>query len=400
MDIGKYDEKMVTELIISEAQLKSENMELKEKLQGLEKMNLSLTRQLNSFNSGDSDRKSREVFALQNSIFILREKVSLISHAIETLSRERSIHGLLQQTVKLLNQVFETDSVTVYFNKEFRPYHGITNEEAVEHLNFVVYDNVGWDTAPIPLVDMPQLLSRLLTSENSTFDLNRIDLKELSKHGTLSAVITKLSINGELYGFILLESTQYNIGSEDVQFLNTLSAVISNLIAQLSLSVKLSTYLQHSLTVSATDSLTHLQNKFALDTKIAELDASDDRFTFIFCDLNYLKQFNDGYSHSMGDRALITFAEELRNFMDSLEGDAYRISGDEFLGICGKSKEEVDKHLDDFRRKLEQRGINEGLPLPLSAAVGVYEQRYGETATECISKADKLMYENKRVMKS
>ena len=85
-------------------------------------------------------------------------------------------------------------------------------------------------------------------------------------------------------------------------------------------------------TASHRDGLTGLRNRLALEEDAA---AADGRHTTAFMiDINYFKEINDRYGHTVGDQLLRKTSGILQNLFPG--GSCYRYGGDEFLVLTHK----------------------------------------------------------------
>ena len=113
----------------------------------------------------------------------------------------------------------------------------------------------------------------------------------------------------------------------------------------------------------------------------------------LFVDLDDLKMLNDKYGHMGGDAALVNVAEKL------LEGTrandcVARLGGDEFCVLLDHADEK--SALETAERLVDSIACEdclfEGLPLPLSVAIGVTLIQRGDTPATVLARADKAMY--------
>jgi len=90
------------------------------------------------------------------------------------------------------------------------------------------------------------------------------------------------------------------------------------------------------------DALTKLSNrkKMRVDVDIL-LDNKNEKFAFLFIDLDKFKSINDNYGHLAGDSLLKTVAIRLKSIIRSTD-TVYRIGGDEFIIILKNLKEIAD----------------------------------------------------------
>jgi diguanylate cyclase (GGDEF)-like protein len=117
----------------------------------------------------------------------------------------------------------------------------------------------------------------------------------------------------------------------------------------------------------------------------------------VFADVDGLKAINDGHGHSEGDRALKKTAEVLLTVFRDTDLVA-RLGGDEFavlaLDCSAAGQVRINAHLDKVLRIVNDQGY----PWRLSISVGTVQvdSRHQLSLNELLSKADTMMYEQKR----
>lgn len=112
----------------------------------------------------------------------------------------------------------------------------------------------------------------------------------------------------------------------------------------------------------------------------------------ISLDLNNLKTLNDKYGHVEGDKALVTVTNVIKKYMGT-HVSLYRIGGDEFMILCYKMKEEaVREMIGRIRSDLENTKYR--------CAIGYAMYSHQLHFDSVCQKADNIMYEDKRRMKS
>lgn len=115
-------------------------------------------------------------------------------------------------------------------------------------------------------------------------------------------------------------------------------------------------------------------------------------------DLDYFKPINDELGHAAGDAALITFTNVVRN--ELRDSDLFvRLGGDEFaIVFAGATREAAAAALDGIYARLTRTPLRfDGAVRPLSASCGVAELVPGDTAESARARADKALYEAKRL---
>lgn len=125
-------------------------------------------------------------------------------------------------------------------------------------------------------------------------------------------------------------------------------------------------------------------------------------YTIVYIDLNHLKFINDKYGHELGDQYIKLAASVMQSCFK--EADVIsRFGGDEFVVLYDKKcKESTETLLNCFREEMENLNKRHTFPFRVQAACGavVSTKENPLEIEEAIILADKVMYENKKHMKS
>ena len=124
---------------------------------------------------------------------------------------------------------------------------------------------------------------------------------------------------------------------------------------------------------AATDALTHLPNRHALDEQlrsvIEQADVERTRVGLVHCDVDGFKKANDRNGHAWGDAVLVQVADHLRSVVDS-ECIVARVGGDEFVIVVPRAG--TDQSLVELGRRIRDglaaRGADQATP---ALSVGV-----------------------------
>lgn len=151
--------------------------------------------------------------------------------------------------------------------------------------------------------------------------------------------------------------------------------------------------------MSIRDDLTGLYNRRGFLTLASQqlkmADRREKGIFMLYADLDGLKEINDGLGHDLGDEALrnaaLILKETFRN--SDIMG---RIGGDEFVVIPIEAETyamsaRLQKNIDTQNRKIDGK-----YKLSLSVGVAYYDPEHPVTLGELLSKADALMYEQKK----
>ena len=155
------------------------------------------------------------------------------------------------------------------------------------------------------------------------------------------------------------------------------------------------------------DPLTGLANRALLEELLHLSFHRADRnpdylYGVMFLDLDGFKDINDRLGHPFGDRVLQAVADRLRKGVRKTDTVA-RFGGDEFVILLEPVSREADlpvlagRILQAIREPMEI----EGVPLLLTASIGVVLGRKGESSPgDLLARADRAMYQSKRSGKS
>ncbi len=121
----------------------------------------------------------------------------------------------------------------------------------------------------------------------------------------------------------------------------------------------------------------------------------------VMFDLNNLKKCNDTLGHMEGDRYLTDSADLIKKIFEGY-GKVYRIGGDEFCVIMKNSSEEKIEGL--IRMLMREESVynesSEMVCMQIAAGYARYDPRLDADLDKTRSRADMLMYENKKWLKN
>ncbi len=146
------------------------------------------------------------------------------------------------------------------------------------------------------------------------------------------------------------------------------------------------------------DPLTGLFNRHYFNTLIAGntyQNIKENPLSLILLDLDYFKNINDNHGHVVGDDVLKSFSQLLRACCD--ESDLIcRWGGEEFIvlkqpGVC--------KDAEALSFKIQETMTQHEFPHkePLTCSFGVAQMASGETLMACFERADKMLYQAKKM---
>ena len=140
----------------------------------------------------------------------------------------------------------------------------------------------------------------------------------------------------------------------------------------------------------------YINREVAIDDMITKKTL--DKLGVVLIDLNFLKQINDEYGHEKGDIALINTGALIREAFGN--EDSYRIGGDEFAVII-MDTDTIQNKIDRFRKLMkEDTHTNKWEHISAAVGYGLYEKDVDGSLSDVLTKADVMMYANKKIMKA
>jgi diguanylate cyclase (GGDEF)-like protein len=203
-----------------------------------------------------------------------------------------------------------------------------------------------------------------------------------------------LLAGGEVIGLLFLQGV---IGSEEAFRLAALGENIA--------SALVNHRLQRDLKEQTVrDALTGLHNRRymeeALHLEIARAARTGAPLTFVMCDIDHFKRFNDEFGHDAGDTVLQLVGAAMRDHFR--DGDvACRFGGEEFAIIApGASAEVLLPRIERLRANIADLRPRQGTKLlgPISLSFGISEWHppFGRENAPLIADADAALYRAKR----
>ncbi|MGI3168016.1 GGDEF domain-containing protein [Pseudooceanicola sp. C21-150M6] len=238
----------------------------------------------------------------------------------------------------------------------------------------------------------------------------RLRLRDAPKT-TLQGMAVPLSGGGAIlnlsFGISILEALQqYSLTGSDfaatdptVEMLFVVEAKSAAMEASRGLTRQLQRAKAMAEYEAATDLLTGLANRRALDHVLARMTELGQEFALMHVDLDFFKEVNDTLGHAAGDHVLENVArimtEETR-----AEDVVARVGGDEFVlvfhNLCDRERlEEIARRL---IRRLEEPTLWQGQTCQISASLGtVLSIDYAQPRADwMLADADAALYSAKR----
>lgn len=156
------------------------------------------------------------------------------------------------------------------------------------------------------------------------------------------------------------------------------------------------------------DDLTKLNNRRALGNLEQSLTSRENgtTITLFMIDVDKFKSINDTYGHLVGDEALKTIADVLRNSLGNLPGNRliiFRYAGDEFVIVGTKvTADMISQVKKKIQKNLDIANSNKNQPYHLGLSIGVATMlcKSHKDFEKLMEQADSAMYEVKQKKKA
>lgn len=195
--------------------------------------------------------------------------------------------------------------------------------------------------------------------------------------------------NGQKLGTLcILDHEPRNLSSEDLDALRDLAAMVEQEI--------------RAIYMATLDELTSLPNRRGfMQLARKELDLCvRGRLpaSLVFMDLDAFKPINDRYGHAQGDRALMVFAEQMKQAFRSSDVPG-RLGGDEFVVLLTNTAKDQAHNVvtERFRPALNAYLARVGFAHDIAFSCGIveFDPDQNPTLEDLIGQGDSLMYQYK-----
>lgn len=171
---------------------------------------------------------------------------------------------------------------------------------------------------------------------------------------------------------VKLGNKEKTVEKDDKSRVTELEQMKKSLEAQLLEMAKTVEQQQKQIAQAGRDVLTGLRNREGVSEQIDSILNKGNHGTFFIMDMDNFKSVNDMYGHIEGDKALVRFANALRNIMDTNDIVA-RIGGDEFIIFTpGKmSREMIREKAAHIVRYVEKKIIEPDKLVKVTVSMGI-----------------------------
>ena len=151
------------------------------------------------------------------------------------------------------------------------------------------------------------------------------------------------------------------------------------------------------------DAMTGVESRNSYERDIQEYDRQyqanpEQKFIFLFADMNNLKSVNGLFGHDAGDEYIQFIASTLRNCLKNAE-HIYRMGGDEFLAIYRNAEEKtVEAETEQVHRVCDEAAKKKEYTPMLATGYAVSGPQY-RNLHDVLRVADYMMYQHKAELK-
>ncbi len=149
-----------------------------------------------------------------------------------------------------------------------------------------------------------------------------------------------------------------------------------------------------------TDAVTGLYNRNYWEQIISDvtLHPRTQNFSLILIDVDNLKEMNDTYGHTAGDKVIEIVGQAIKKCIRK-EDAGLRYGGDEFIILLfNQDKKAAYRVVERIRREISELAAGQGINIQISAGVACYDCL--RNMGDIIKMADRDLYKEKRVKKS
>ena len=149
------------------------------------------------------------------------------------------------------------------------------------------------------------------------------------------------------------------------------------------------------------DGLVDGNNRASYERDLDQIfDSSDiQSFRLVLIDINQLKQINDVFGHTTGDKAIIRSYQLMCKAFENI-GTCYRLGGDEFAGIINETEQTIfDDAIRSLEQEIERENNRQKYPFSLAIGSGLYEKEHIDERKKFsifFHEVDQRMYSKKK----
>jgi diguanylate cyclase (GGDEF)-like protein/PAS domain S-box-containing protein len=315
--------------------LKNANEALEQRVHERLKALVEINAQLNQ----EIDSRQRAETALQQRI----KQEQLMQSITSKIRRSLDLDAILGTTVDEVRQFFRADRVLVY--RFMANLSGVVTAESVGR---------GWPKILYSEIEDPcfrescahryrQGSVRAIADVEK--EITNECLLKLLHRLQVQACLTVPILQGQtLWGLILVQQCR-----APRQWQSSDTELLQNLSAQLAIAIQQSELYEQVQRLAITDALTQVANRYRLESYLEEtwqrLSREAAPLSFVLCDIDFFKEYNDTYGHPVGDTCLHQVAQILTQAAKRPADLVARYGGEEFAIVLPNTDLNGAKHI-------------------------------------------------------
>lgn len=292
------------------------------------------------------------------------------------------------ETMKNIAKIIETQ----YELKYIIPIIGEMLDKFFE--NYLIYIFIRDESTGINVLSYPNACN-----DEKILEITKEHKEVISLSNDKIAAIPLIA-EGKNVGSLVARSTESEITKKDVEYLEQLSN-------QIAITINRANVYAEILKHATLDALTGFYNRHQLEERIKQEVSNAKRQHAPLCgimtDIDYFKNVNDTYGHTVGDLVLKTIAKVIRGQLREYD-IAGRYGGEEFSILLPFTKiNEAQMVAERLRQTVENKVIDISKLVPdsdikdikITLSLGIYEIKENDNEDDLIKKADKALYQAK-----
>jgi diguanylate cyclase (GGDEF)-like protein len=319
------------------------------------------------------------------------------------LKKQKEIQYIVKDTMlekqnKIINKLIRISLDNTDIKKAAQKMIMLIEEQySIKNCSFFIgnkdkLDYLGTDVPEEYLEDVKKYINRISTTKDAVFidsaEGGCLSYSSAEKRHIVFSVFIYLKKMNDILGSLYLElDSKQNIEVFEQEIfktvMETLTIALENLIIR-----------QELIELSSKDQLTKLYNRTYLQEYIKTLE--DKKYSLAMLDIDYFKKINDTYGHKTGDDVLKYVSSILNKITTRINGEVFRIGGEEFLVVAFESKPALSGLIEEVRKEIEHKElINNGKIIKLTISSGIADFYDGVDFEDVQNKADQELYKAK-----
>ncbi len=336
---------------------------------------------------------------LEESLQYRNEKERLMYEISQNIRQSLALQEILQTTVSQVRDFLNTDRVIIYqFNDDNS---GIVVAESclsqsLSLLNIELDDRYFKKTKQIEneqykIINVRDIY-RANYSQSCLALLQALEVRAL--------LIVPIVIDRRVWGLLIAHHCRGIRHWESIE-----EELLSQLSNQLSIAIKQSELHEEIKNLALLDGLTEINNRYCFERNLQieweRLMRGNRPLSLILCDLDFFKQYNDTYGHTLGDECLKKVAKAIRRAAKRSSDLVFRYGGEEFVLLLPNTSSEdvitvVNRLRDEiYSLRIEHRASRVSSHVTLSMGVATMIPNPHAQPLDLINQADRALYQAK-----